>query len=112
MAEAIIAWFADTVHLDMLSKFRQAGIKPEMLSLDTDSRIAGKTFVLTGTLESTSRTQAAELIRQKGGVFQSSVSKQTDYLVLGSKAGGSKKKQAEVYGTTILTESEFRDLIS
>ena len=112
VAEAIIAWFADTVHLDMLSKFRQAGIKPEMLSLDTDSRIAGKTFVLTGTLESTSRTQAAELIRQKGGVFQSSVSKQTDYLVLGSKAGGSKKKQAEVYGTTILTESEFRDLIS
>ncbi len=72
--------------------------------------LAGKTFVLTGTLSSWTRDQAADLIRQAGGHVASSVSKNTDYLVAGENPG-SKLDKARALGIPVLTEAEFRQLL-
>jgi NAD-dependent DNA ligase len=68
-------------------------------------------FVVTGTLESMGRDIAAERIRALGGTFQSSVAKDTTYLVSGGKVGGSKLKKAQSYGTKIIDEQAFLDLL-
>ncbi len=73
--------------------------------------LAGKTFVLTGTLESQTREQAQQLILDLGGKVSGSVSKKTDYVVAGAEAG-SKLKQAQKLGITILDEGEFRALLA
>ncbi len=76
----------------------------------TDGPLKGKTLVVTGTLERYSRTQAQELISQHGGKAASSVSKSTDYLLAGEKAG-SKLAKAEKLGVPVLSESEFEQLL-
>jgi DNA ligase (NAD+) len=68
-------------------------------------------FVVTGSLESMGRDVAAERIRALGGTFQSSVAKDTTYLVAGGKVGASKLKKAEAYGTKIINEAEFLRII-
>jgi DNA ligase (NAD+) len=73
--------------------------------------LAGKSFVLTGTLQELTREQAQQLILDLGGKVSGSVSKKTDYVVAGAEAG-SKLKKAEQLGVTILDESQFRELIS
>ena len=75
-------------------------------------KLSGKHFVVTGTLESMSRDEAADKVRALGGTFQTAVAKDTDYLVAGGKVGASKLKKAESYGTTIITEQEFLELIA
>lgn len=72
--------------------------------------LSGKTFVVTGTLERYSRNEAQELIRQHGGKAAGSVSKATDYLVAGAKAG-SKLAKAEKLGVAVLTEAAFEELL-
>ena len=74
------------------------------------SPLAGKTFVLTGTLQDLTREEAQRLILELGGKVSGSVSKKTDYVVAGADAG-SKLKKAEQLGVTILDEAEFRKLI-
>ena len=69
-------------------------------------------FVITGTLNSMSRDQASDKIRDLGGTFQSSVGKNTTYLVASGKVGRSKLAKAEKFGTKILSEEEFLKLIS
>ena len=76
----------------------------------TDEKFAGKTFVLTGTLETMSREQASELIEQHGGKTSSSVSKKTDYVLAGEGAG-SKLKKAQDLGITIINEQQFKDML-
>ena len=76
----------------------------------TDEKFAGKTFVLTGTLETMSREQASELIEQHGGKTSSSVSKKTDYVLAGEEAG-SKLKKAQDLGITIINEQQFKDML-
>ena len=72
--------------------------------------LSGLTFVLTGTLPSLTRKQAADLIEQNGGKVTSSVSKKTSYLLAGEDAG-SKLTKAQQLGITILTEQEFLAMI-
>lgn len=110
VAESIVAWFADEDNIALLAKFREANVSPSYAV--RSGKLSGKHFVVTGTLESMSRDEAADKIRALGGAFQTAVAKDTDYLVAGGKVGASKLKKAESYGTTIITEQEFLELIA
>jgi DNA ligase (NAD+) len=109
VAESILAWFADEDNLAMLDKFEKLGVKSHFEK--KSGKLDGQSFVVTGTLESMGRDIAAEKIRALGGTFQSSVGKDTTYLVAGGKVGGSKLKKAQEYGTKIIDEQELLKLI-
>lgn len=109
VAESIAAWFADEDNLGLLDKFHSLKVRPYYEK--KSGKLIGKNFVVTGTLASMGRDEAAAQIRALGGTFQSSVAKDTDYLVAGGKVGASKLKKAEQYGTKIITEEEFKELI-
>jgi DNA ligase (NAD+) len=110
VAESIMAWFADEDNVRLLEKFDTVGVRPYFK--EKSGTLAGKSFVVTGTLETMSRDEAAEKIRALGGVFQTSVAKDTNYLVAGGKVGAGKLKKAESYGTKIITEAEFINIIA
>jgi DNA ligase (NAD+) len=74
-------------------------------------KLEGQRFVVTGSLESMSREQAGERIRALGGTFQSSVGKDTDYLVVGANVGASKLTKAAKLGTKQINEIEFLEII-
>ena len=109
VAESVLAWFADEDNLKLLDKLEHVGVRPQFE--EKSGKLAGKSFVVTGTLESMSRDAAAEKIRALGGTFQTSVGKDTDYLVAGGKVGASKLKKAESYGTKVVNEAEFLSII-
>jgi DNA ligase (NAD+) len=110
VAEAILGWFADSDNQELLAKFRRLGVWPEEVKA-TGGILGGKRFVVTGTLEQLSRDEAAEKIRARGGIFQSSVGKDTDYLVVGKNVGASKLAKADKLGTTKLDETAFIKLL-
>ncbi len=109
VAESIAAWFADEDNLTLLRKFDALGVHP--LYRKKTGRLAGMSFVITGSLESMSRDEAADKIRALGGTFQSAVAKDTTYLVAGGKVGASKLQKATEYGTRIINEHELVDVI-
>lgn len=109
VAESIVAWFADEDNIKLLEKFERLGVKPHFEK--KSGKLADKSFVVTGTLESMSRDEAADRVRALGGTFQTSVAKDTTYLVAGGKVGASKLKKAENYGTKIISEKEFLGLL-
>jgi DNA ligase (NAD+) len=110
VADSIVLWFDEDENKELLSRFRKLGVWP----LDVE-RIGGplssKSFVITGTLTSMGRQQAAEKIRALGGTFQSSVSKGTSYLVMGLNAGESKAVKARKLGTEVIDEQALQKLI-
>ena len=110
VAESIAAWFADEDNLALLAKFKQLGVEPYYEK--KTGKLVGTNFVVTGTLETMSRDEAADRIRAHGGVFQTSVAKDTTYLVAGGKVGASKLKKAESYGTKIISEAELGTLLN
>jgi DNA ligase (NAD+) len=110
VAESITAWFADEDNLRLLKKFADYGVKPRYES-HANGRLSGQNFVITGSLESMSRDQAAEKIRALGGSFQSSLGKDTNYLVVGANVGASKLAKAATYGTKQLTEAALLKLL-
>lgn len=109
VAESVIAWFADEDNLALLNKFNELGVVPYYEK--KTGKLVGQNFVVTGTLETMSRDEAADKIRALGGTFQTSVAKDTTYLVAGGKVGASKLKKAEQYGTKIINEEELNKLI-
>lgn len=109
VAESLAAWFADEDNIALLEKFKTVGVRPKYQQ--KNGALTGKKFVVTGTLVSMSRDDAAERIRALGGTFQTSVGKDTDYLVMGSNAGESKRKKAEQYNCTVLNEAEFQKFL-
>lgn len=110
VAESVLAWFADEDNDKVLEKFVNLGVKPTFRK--KTGKLVGKHFVVTGTLETMSRDEAADRIRSLGGVFQSSVAKDTDYLVANGKTGGSKLTKAKAYGTAIIDEQGLLKLLS
>lgn len=110
VAESIVGWFADLDNQALLKKFTELGVTPVYESRATGP-LAGKSFVITGTLQTMGRDMAAERIRVLGGTFQTSVAKDTTYLVAGGKVGGSKLKKAQEYGTEIIDEQKLLELI-
>ncbi len=89
VAESIVEWFEEPHNKKLLEKFEKFGVKPQSAH-EVEGPLSGKNFVVTGGLESMSREEAAERIRALGGTFQSSVGKETDYLVVGANVGESK----------------------
>lgn len=110
VAESILGWFTDDDNQNLLSKFRQLGVWPEEVK-HLGGKLTGKSFVVTGTLETMGRDIAAERIRALGGTFQSSVGKDTDYLVVGANVGESKLTKARKFGTKLIDENELLKII-
>lgn len=106
VAEAVVEWFSEPRNQKLLDKFKALGVEPAKAEL-VEGPLSGKSFVVTGTLESMSREAAGERIRALGGTFQSSVGKETDYLVVGANVGASKLAKAEKLGTKQIHEDEF-----
>jgi len=112
IAESVYQWFRDEANLRVLDKLRRAGARmaEEAPPAPPAGPLAGLSFVTTGTLASMPRSEAEELIRGLGGATSDSVTKKTDYLVVG-ETPGSKLQKAQQYGTKLLNEQELLDLL-
>lgn len=110
VAESIVAWFADEDNQALLKKFNELGLEVKKYKAAA-GKLSGQRFVVTGSLQTMGRDLAAEKIRSLGGIFQTSVAKDTDYLVVGENVGASKLAKADKMGTTQLSEKDFIKLI-
>lgn len=110
VAESVAEWFSEPTNQELMDKFAANGVRPEPVKT-VGGKLEGRNFVVTGSLETMSRDQAAEQIRSLGGTFQSSVGKDTDYLVVGANVGASKLAKAAKLGTKQLDEEAFLDLL-
>lgn len=113
IAESVVEYFARPEAEHLITKLSAAGVKltEEKRRTTANLPLTGKTFVLTGTLPTLTRNDAAELIESQGGKVTSSVSKKTDYVVAGEEAG-SKLDKAQKLGITVLNEAELMALLS
>ena len=109
-AQNIVQWFAQPQAQEMVTKLRDAGVNFESKRVITDTRFAGKIFVLTGALSKFTREEATEKIELFGGKASGSVSKKTSYVVVGENAG-SKERKARELGIPILSEDDFLSMI-
>jgi DNA ligase (NAD+) len=112
VAGHVHAFFREQHNRDVIKELRRSGVHWPYIEPvhPADLQLAGKTIVLTGTLESMDRHRAQELIRALGGKASGSVSSKTDYVVAGSNAG-SKLQKAEELGVTVLNEEQFLELV-
>jgi DNA ligase (NAD+) len=112
MAESIHEFFRNPRNREVLAKLKKAGVRPkaEDRSQKTEGPFAGKTVVVTGTLSKFSRTEAQDALRKAGATVTDSVSKNTDYLIVGENAG-SKLDKASKLGVKTLSEDEFLKLL-
>jgi DNA ligase (NAD+) len=114
-AAAVLDYFASAGGKKVLRRLEKLGIRPASESAGkpaaaANSAMAGKTFVLTGTLPSLSRDEASAMIREAGGNVSGSVSKKTDFVLAGEEAG-SKLDKARDLGVKVIDEAEFRKLL-
>ncbi|MGH7308186.1 MAG: NAD-dependent DNA ligase LigA [Candidatus Rokuibacteriota bacterium] len=111
IAQSVRTFFDDGANRDVIEKLKQAGVAMgAAASEDVGRPFEGKTFVLTGTLSSLPRELARELVEQRGGRVTSSVSKKTDYVVVG-ESPGSKADDARRLGVPVLDEGAFLALV-
>lgn len=110
VAHSIAEWFSRPYHKKLLTKFQKAGVKIINNKGVTKGKFSGKTFVITGTLDSMSREEAGAKIRALGGKVSSSVSKDTSFVLAGFDPG-SKYDKAQKLGVKILDEKEFLKII-
>ncbi|MGB7891696.1 MAG: NAD-dependent DNA ligase LigA, partial [Microcoleus sp.] len=116
IAQAVYQWFRVPANQSLISRLKTAGLQlqsevknPNLASANL--QLAGKTFVLTGTLPTLKRDEAKDLIQKAGGKVTSSVSAKTDYVVVGEDAG-SKLEKAQSLGVELLSEAELLELLS
>ena len=110
-ARAALNWFSGERGKEVLRRLGALGIRPRGgAPSSTEDAFAGKTFVLTGSLEKMTRSEAQELIRSRGGNVSGSVSRKTNYVVAGPGAG-SKLADAKENGVSVLSEEEFLALL-
>ncbi len=112
IAENVVAFFREKHNLDEIEKMRQAGVKATTAveKKEEGGPLHGKTFVFTGALQNFSRDEAKAIVEELGGRASSSVSKSTDYVVVGENPG-SKYEKAKKLGVKIITEEEFMEMI-
>ena len=112
VAASIVEFFSEPANRQLIKKLNKVGVHPTAEKRQVKSqKLAGKSFVFTGGLANRSREEAGELVLQHGGKLSGSVSKKTDYVVVGTDPG-SKYDKAKELGVPILTESEFEKLLS
>ncbi len=111
-AQKVYDFFQQEQTRDLIQRLKKSGVNMESLEDGemVDDRFAGKTFVLTGTLEKYTRDEAKKIIENFGGKASGSVSKKTDYVLAGEEAG-SKLTKAQGLGVTIISEEEFQEMI-
>ena len=105
-AQSIYSWFRQEQSIHMIQRLREQGVNFASQRQVTDSRFAGKTFVLTGALTKFTREEASEKIELLGGKTSGSVSKKTSFVIVGENAG-SKERKARELGIPILSEDDF-----
>jgi DNA ligase (NAD+) len=111
VSESILSFFSDPNHRDWVKAMRVAGLNlVEAAAASSVEGVAGKTFVLTGTLPTLGRDEARDMIEKAGGKVSGSVSKKTDFVVAGEEAG-SKLTKAQELGVAILDEAALRALL-
>ena len=110
IAESIREFFDEPRNRELIKRLRDAGLTFAGKKRERGTKLAGKTFVLTGTLAKYSRDEAKKLIEDAGGRVSGSVSKKTDYVVAGSDAG-SKLDKAKELGVLVIEEAEMEKLI-
>ncbi len=109
-AQSIVDWFASPQSQHLIARLKEAGVNMQAETAGEDQRFAGKTFVLTGTLDRFTRAEATKMIEDRGGKAAGSVSKKTTYVVAG-EAAGSKLRKAQELGVPVLTQEEFLALM-
>jgi DNA ligase (NAD+) len=114
VADSIRAFADEPRNRELIARLQAAGVNMESLQPEVDQaqpgELAGKTFVLTGTLFSMSREEATAAVQRLGGKVSGSVSRKTSFVVVGEEAG-SKLEKARQLGVPILSEDEFKGLI-
>jgi DNA ligase (NAD+) len=111
VSTSITDFFSEPANQKLIKKLREAGVRPTAEKREVKSqKFAGKSFVFTGGLANRSREEAGEIVQQHGGKVSGSVSKKTDYVVVGTDPG-SKHDKAKELGVAILTEKEFEKLV-
>jgi len=106
-AESVVAFFADEKNQNLIQALKERGVAPSEKAI---GELDGKVFVFTGSMKEYSRDEASKLVMSKGGIVSGSLSKNTDYLVAGEKAG-SKLKKAKKLGVKVIHEEEFKEII-
>ena len=109
-AQSIVDWFASPQSQHLIERLKEAGVNMQAEEKGADQRFAGKTFVLTGTLDRFTRAEATQMIEDRGGKAAGSVSQKTTYVVAG-EAAGSKLRKAQELGVPVLTQEEFLALM-
>jgi len=110
IAESIVEFFSIAANRKLLERLREARLKLTGQKKKRGTKLAGKTFVLTGTLEHFTRDEAKKMIEDAGGKVTGSVSKKTDYVVAGADAG-SKLDKAKELGVTVINEKEMESVV-
>ena len=110
MAQSVADYFNMPESLELIDKLMAAGLNMKSLKEVKDMRFAGKVFVLTGTLPTYKRSEAAQIIESFGGKTSSSVSKKTDFVLAGEEAGSKLQKAADL-GIKVISEDDFTEMI-
>lgn len=110
IAQSIYDFFHEEQNVKMIEELKELGVNPVSKVKPKSDKLAGKTFVLTGTLQNMTRDEASAIIKSHGGKTSSSVSKKTSYVLAGENAG-SKLDKAQNLGVIILTEDDFLEMI-
>lgn len=110
IAQSIYNFFHEERNVKMIEELKELEVNPVSKVKPKSDKLAGKTFVLTGTLQNMTRDEASAIIKSHGGKTSSSVSKKTSYVLAGENAG-SKLDKAQNLGVIILTEDDFLEMI-
>jgi DNA ligase (NAD+) len=110
IANSIVEFFAEPKNRELVDELRTAGLTFKGKKKERGTKLAGKTFVLTGTLANYTRDEAKKMIEDAGGKVAGSVSKKTDYVVAGAEAG-SKLDKAKELGIEVIDENQIKELL-
>ena len=111
MAKSICEFFAADENIELINELKELGVNMENKQAPVSEKLAGLTFVLTGTLPTLSRNEATAMLTAQGAKVAGSVSKKTSYVVAGEDAG-SKLTKAQSLGVSVITEQEMLDMLS
>ena len=111
VAGSLVDWYTIESNKALLNKLNKIGLRLNEVVKTSSGKLNGKTFVMTGTLNSLTRQEATNLIEKSGGIVTTSVSKNTDYILFG-ESPGSKLEKGKKIGVDLLSEEDFQILTS